>query len=226
VPQVSIIIPVYNAKNTLEYCLQSIFNQTYKNFEVIVINDGSTDSSLKILSQYQDKITLVNQPNQGAAKARNVGAKLARGEYLIFCDADIFLKPNTLQIMLETLQKNPETSYTYSAFKFGFKTFKLWPFSAKRLKQMPYIHTTSLIRAKNFPGFDKNLKRFQDWDLWLTMLKRGKKGIYIPEVLFTVKSGGTMSSWLPKFYYRFFPFSKKVREYYEAEKIIKRKHHL
>ena len=225
-PQISIIIPVYNAQKTLVQCLQSIFNQSFKNFEIIAINDGSTDKSQKILTQYQNKITIVNQLNQGAAKARNVGAKLARGEYIIFCDADIILKPKTLETMFKNLAKKPKISYAYSSFRFGFKIFKLWPFSAKRLKQMPYIHTTSLIRAKDFPGFDKNLKRFQDWDLWLTILERGKRGIYIPEVLFTAKSGGTMSTWLPKSFYRLFPKNKKVKEYQAAEKIIKAKHKL
>src|SRR3989344_9037312 len=115
-PQISIIIPVYNAQKTLVQCLQSIFNQSFKNFEIIAINDGSTDKSQKILTQYQNKITIVNQLNQGAAKARNVGAKLARGEYLIFCDADIILKPKTLETMFKNLAKKPKISYAYSSF--------------------------------------------------------------------------------------------------------------
>jgi len=88
-----------------------------------------------------------------------------------------------------------------------------------------YIHTTSLIRKKHFPGFDKKLKRFQDWDLWLTMLDRGYKGKFIPEILFQVKPGGTMSKWLPKGVYKL-PFLKQVQKYKEAEKIIKAKHKL
>ncbi len=224
-PEISIIIPVYNAAKTLDKCLASIFDQTFKNFEIIAVNDGSTDQSLKILQNYGNKITVVSQPNAGAAKARNVGEKLSKAPFIIFFDADIIAKPKMLEIMLAALKARSEVSYVYSSFRFGKKTFWLWPFDPKRLKKMPYIHTTSLIRHDDFPGFDKNLKRFQDWDLWLTMLKRGHKGFFINQVLFTVKPGGTMSNWLPRFAYKL-PWLKKVRQYKEAEKIIKEKHHL
>ena len=130
-----------------------------------------------------------------------------------------------LETMYNALQKHPKAAFAYSSFKYGFKTFKLWPYNAKKLKQMPYIHTTSLIRKDLFPGFDPKLTRFQDWDLFLTMAKRGDKGIWIDKILFQVKAGGTMSSWLPKFLYSFSSL-KKVKKYKEAEKIIKEKHNL
>ncbi len=222
-PEVSIIIPVYNAAKTLEQCLQSIFKQTFKNYEIIAVNDGSTDSSFKILQKYQTKITIINQPNQGASAARNAGGKIALAPLIIFCDADIIMKPKMLEVMKQNLDQHPEASYVYSSFKFGFKTFRLWPYDPNKLKQMPYIHTTSLMRKKDWPGFDKKLKRFQDWDLFLTMSERGYQGFWINQVLFTVKPGGTMSSWLPKISYQL-PWLKKVTEYREAEKIIKEKH--
>ncbi|MBI3290943.1 glycosyltransferase family 2 protein, partial [Candidatus Falkowbacteria bacterium] len=88
-PQISIIIPIYNAAKTLEDCLQSIFSQTFKHYEIIAVNDGSTDSSAKILEKYKNKLTLITQKNEGAASARNAGAKAARGEFIIFCDSDV-----------------------------------------------------------------------------------------------------------------------------------------
>lgn len=224
-PEISLIIPVYNAEKTLEKCLASIFDQTFKNFEIIAVNDGSTDNSQKILQGYRDKITIVKQKNLGAPAARNTGANLGIGKFIIFCDADAVLDPTLLEKMLKVLKKNPKASYVYSSFKFGQKTFTLWPFSRKKLRQQPYIHTTSLIRKNHFPGFDKNLKRFQDWDLWLTMLDRGYYGKFIPEVLFKIKSGGTMSQWLPKTAYQL-PFLDRVKKYKQAEKIIKLKHKL
>ena len=217
-PEISIIIPIYNAQKTLEKCLESIFNQTFKNYEIIAVDDGSTDNSLKILKNYQRQLTIVRQKNQGAAGARNTGAKLARGKFIIFCDADIIMKPEMLGIMFQTLKKNPKISYVYSSFKFGLKTFRLWPFNAKKLKDMPYIHTTSLTRKEHFPGFDKKLKRLQDWDLWLTMLDRGYKGKWINKILFEVKGGGTMSSWLPSFAYKI-PWLKQVKRYKAAEAV-------
>src|SRR3989338_9131651 len=222
-PEISIILPVYNSEKTLEKCLASIFNQTVKNFEIIAVNDGSTDKSQDILRKYQNKITIIQQPNAGAAAARNVGAGQALGKFLIFVDSDTELKPDMLEKMKKALDENISASYAYSAFRFGGKLFKLWPFSAEKLRQMPYIHTTSLIRKNHFPGFDKKLKRFQDWDLWLTMLDRGYTGQYISEVLFSVKGGGTMSIWLPRLAYKI-PFLKQVKNYRQAEKIIKVKH--
>jgi hypothetical protein len=128
--------------------------------------------------------------------------------------------------MLKTLRNNPRVSYVYSSFKYGSKTFKLWPFNANKLKKIPYIHTTSLIRQKHFPGFDEKIKRLQDWDLWLTMLKQGYIGIWIDKILFKVHTGGTMSGWLPSFIYKVMPFLPSVKKYKQAVEIIKKKHNL
>jgi len=221
--KVSIIIPVYNSKKTINKCLKSVWSQTYKDFEVIVINDGSTDKSLSILRSWGSKIKLFNQQNQGAPIARNFGFEKSSGEYVLFCDADVVMRPNMLEKMVRILDRNKQVAYVYSSFKFGFKKFKLWPFDAEKLKQMPYIHTTSLLRREYFPGFDKELKKFQDWDLWLTILEKGGTGIWIDDILFKIKSGGTMSNWLPKFLYKL-PWLKSVREYKKAMEIIKNKH--
>lgn len=224
-PLVSIIIPVYNAESTLEQCLASIFNQAYSSIEIIAVNDGSTDSSAQVLEKYRDRVKIITQENSGAPVARNRGAEVATGEYILFCDADIVLAPQAIEVMQKTLDQNPKSGYAYSSFRFGGKLFPLWPFDADKLKQMPYIHTTSLIRRELFPGFDRSLKRFQDWDLWLTLLERGHEGIWIDEVLFAVKSGGTMSSWLPSWAYRI-SWIPAVKKYKSAMQIIKQKHQL
>lgn len=223
--QISIVIPVYNASKTLDQCLRAIYNQTYGNFGIIAVNDGSTDGSRRILERYSDRITIIDQPNAGAAIARNSGAKIVKSPYIIFCDADVILEPDCLEKMLDALQRHPEASYAYCSFYFGKKLFKLWPFDAEKLRKIPYIHTTSLILTEHFPGFDKKLKRFQDWDLWLTMLERGYAGYFIDEVLYRIISGGTMSNWLPKISY-YLPFLPGVRKYVEAKRIIEAKHKL
>ena len=110
-PLVSVIIPVFNAEKTINKTLASIFDQTFKNFEIIAINDGSKDKSQKILEQYKDKITIVKQPNQGAPLARNAGAKLAQGRYIIFVDDDIILQPDMLEKMVASIQKNKAASF-------------------------------------------------------------------------------------------------------------------
>jgi len=221
---ISVIIPAFNSRKTIANCLASIKNQTLKNFEIIVVNDGSTDDTQQIVAATSN-VTLINQTNLGAAAARNRGTRAAHGNFLIFCDADIIARPTLLQTMYDALQKNPAASYAYSSFKFGYKTFKLFAFDPARLERMPYIHTTALIRREHFPGFDENLKRFQDWDLWLTMLEQRHTGVFINQVLFQVASGGTMSQWLPKIAYQL-PFLPRVKTYRQAEAIIKSKHHL
>ena len=101
-PMVSVIIPVYNAEAYLEECLDSVVNQTLKNIEIICVNDGSTDNSLDILKEYQekdDRVIIINQENQGAGVARNQGIKVAKGNYLSILDADDFFELNMLELM-------------------------------------------------------------------------------------------------------------------------------
>ena len=224
-PKISVIIPVYNAQNSINGCLKSIFNQTFKDLEIIAVDDGSTDASLAVLKKWDKKIKIFKQSNLGAPAARNLGFKKSQGEYVIFCDADIIMSQAMLQKMHEALQKNKKAAFAYSSFKFGWKTFKLWPFNLKKLKKMPYIPTTSLIHRSYFPGFDQNLKKFQDWDLWLTISERGGQGLWLNEILFCAQTGGSMSQWLPKFFYKL-PWLKAVREYKKAKAVIFKKHQI
>ena len=231
---ISVIIPLYNRAKTITKTLKSLQKQSYENFEVIIVNDGSTDGSEKVVAKFlkqnkpKQNLYFFNQTNQGAPAARNRGFREAKGEYLLFCDADAVLVPDALQVMLAGLQAHPEASYAYSSFNWGKKLFKLDEFNAERLKKMPYIHSLSLIRRQDFPaeGWDENIKKFQDWDLWLTMLKQNKVGLWIPRVLFKIETGGTISSWLPAFAYRTFPFLARVKKYKKAMAIIKQKHNL
>jgi glycosyltransferase involved in cell wall biosynthesis len=88
---VSVVVPVYNCERLLKRCLESLVNQTLKDIEIICINDGSTDSSLKILQEFQekdDRIILIDKSNEGQSKARNIGIDLAKGEFIAFVDAD------------------------------------------------------------------------------------------------------------------------------------------
>ncbi|MFH0923445.1 MAG: glycosyltransferase family A protein [Candidatus Falkowbacteria bacterium] len=230
---ISIIIPVYNQAEKLKQCLESIKNQAYDNYEIIIINDRSTDKLSRIIElskkEFGYKIEwLHNYSNHGAPYARNKGFKRSKGEYLLFCDSDAILKPQALEIMVQTLRSNPQASYAYSSFLWGRKLFKLEQFSAEKLRQMPYIHTMSLIKREDFPGngWDESIKKLQDWDLWLTMLEQGHSGIWIDQILFKIQTGGTMSNWMPSFAYKFFPFLPSVKKYKQAIKIIKIKHNL
>lgn len=231
---ISLIIPVYNQAQKLIKTLASIAQQTYQDYEVIIVNDGSRDQVDLVFADYykklvaENKYLFISQTNQGAPAARNRGEQEALGEYLFFCDADAVLKPEALEIMLAALNSNPSASYVYPSFNWGRKLFKVGDFDPEKLKQGPCIHTMALIKRADFPagGWDVNIKKLQDWDLWLTMLEQGHVGVWIPQVLFSVAPGGTISSWLPRFAYKFLPFLKQVKKYNEAVKIIKAKHGL
>jgi len=228
---ISIIIPLYNREKIIDKTLNSILNQSYQDFEVIIVNDGSTDNSGKKIKKYLDdsRFTFHNlKENKGAPFARNFGFKHSKGEYLFFCDADAVLKINMLEILLKTLEKNPEASYTYSNFMWGKKLFKIGEFNEERLKSGPMIHTMSLIRREAFPknSWDESIKKLQDWDLYLTMLENNKRGVWVDEILFSIKPGGVYSNWLPSFAYKIFPFLPSVKKYKKAVKIIKNKHNL
>lgn len=229
---ISIIIPVYNQAEHLANCLASIKKQTYNNYEIIVVNDGSKDNIIKIIKKFKKifgfKLTYSEQENRGANAARNKGAKLAKGEYIIFCDADVVMASIMLELMIKTLKDKPSASFCYSSFVWGRKKFKLWPFDAAKLKKMPYINTASLIRLKDFPCFDESLKKFQDWDLWLTMLNNGRAGVFVDKILFKVSICGaqTMSHWLPSSAYKLLPWLPPVKKYNQAMAIIKKKHNL
>lgn len=238
---IDIVIPVYNQSEKLIDCLKSLQKQTFQDFLITIVNDGSTDGvdttleawlrsenirAKNVINEISTKTKTIRQNHIGASAARNRGAKETSCEYVLFCDADLILNKKFLEKSLNTLKKNPQYSYCYTSFKYGWKKFKLWKFDENRLRQMPYIHTTSLMRRIDFPWFDENMKRFQDWDLWLTMLENGKKGIWIPECLFKVRSNGTMSKWIPEFMYRYFKKNKKVEDYNNAMEIIKSKHRL
>lgn len=231
-PTISIIIPTYQHAGEIGQCLASILEQTFTDHEIIVVNDGSTDNTREVLAPFKDRITLINQENRGGNAARNVGFRQSKGPFMLFCDADVIMRPDMLQKMLDTLRAHPEVSYTYASFRFGWKKFGLWPFDADKLRRMNYIHTTSLIRREHFPGFDEKIKRLQDWDLWLTMLEQGHIGVWVPEYLFVcLPHKGGISLWVPAFF-NAIPWRKlgirmkNMEKLEDARRIMVEKHRL
>jgi len=145
---------------------------------------------------------------------------------VIFWDADTVARPCLIEKMHTALAENISVSYAYSKFKFGWKTMNSGRFDADALRKNNFIDTTSLIRRVDFCRFDESLKRFQDWDLWLTMLEKNKIGVFIPEVLYkkTTRFGRGISSWLPSFVYKFPWKMQAVKKFDEAKAVVARKH--
>ncbi len=233
-PLISVIIPVYNRVHLLDEALASLARQTYRYFEVIIIDDGSEEDVEKMIHPWNERLSIRFErlsTNQGAPVARNRGFALAKGEFVLFLDHDATLERDALECFLRTLQESPGADVAYSAHRFGGKLFPSRAFDAEALHRGNYIHTTSLVRRKAFPGFDPVLKKFQDWDVWLTMLKQGSKKVWIKKSLFSVTGGGTMSGWLPSIMYRL-PWERigwmpdRLKRYREAEAIIRKKHSL
>ncbi len=107
-PKITVIIPVYNTADYLEECINSVVNQSFNEFEIICVNDGSTDSSLDILESYKSKdsrITIINQPNMGLGAARNVALKCAKGDYILFLDSDDYIAEEMLSDVYNLVQQ-------------------------------------------------------------------------------------------------------------------------
>jgi glycosyltransferase involved in cell wall biosynthesis len=191
--RISVIIPARNASRTIRATLDSVFAETRWPHEVIVVDDGSDESIADSLRPYEDRLTFVRIPHSGAAAARNAGAKLATGDALFFCDADLELDPTMFDKLAVALERDPRAAFAYCSFIWHGRTFVARPFDAETLKRNNYVSTMSLLRRESFPGFDESLPRFQDWDLWLTVVERSGRGVAVPEVLFRVMEEGTLS---------------------------------
>lgn len=232
---ISIIIPVYNHASVIRQSVQSIVRQTYRPIEIIIVNDGSTDNFNEIEKELlndsdlrQFNIRIINQENKGAPAARNAGFDVSSGNFVIFWDADTIAESEMLKKMKQALDSCSSASFAYSDFKFGLKTIFSREFDAEKLKINNYIDTTSLIRRSDFPGFDETIKRFQDWDLWLTMVKKNKTGIYLPETLYAKLTGKRkgISKWVPKIFFKLPWKTRSVKDFESARRIIAQKHGL
>ncbi|MFO0764469.1 MAG: glycosyltransferase family 2 protein [Patescibacteria group bacterium] len=233
-PKVSIIIPVLEHREELRACLASLEKQIERSLEVIVVDDGSVN---RIHEEDLDGVSFAAKlirfdQNRGAPAARNAGLDQAKGEFVVFLDADADLPMDALETMVKTLEAHPEASFAYPNFRFGMKAFKGRPFDAEALKKTNYIHTSALIRKSDAIRFDETLKKFQDWDYFLQLTEPGKKGVWVDRELMVFKERATgMSRWLPAFAYDI-PWRaigwtpKPIKWYLSADEIIRKKHSL
>ncbi len=199
-PKVSVIIPAYDIAPFIKETLDSVFAQTYNNFEVILVNDGSKDTKdlETALSSYSDRIVYAEQENLGASRARNTAICLSNGEYLAFLDGDDIWLPDFLLSQVEFLEKNSLDMVYCDAELFGEPLFE----GEKYTKTSPSIGavtTETLISAQcnvitsgtvlkkdwvvRLNMFDTELPRMQDFDLWYRLAKNGAQIGYQTDVL-------------------------------------------
>ena len=126
--KVSIIVPVYNMEKRLNKCLDSLINQTYKNIEIIVVNDGSMDHSLDIIREYQAKdsrINVINQRNMGISEARNNGLAIATGDYLCFADSDDYVELDMIEELVNKITTDKSDIVVCDYYMFDDQTRKV-----------------------------------------------------------------------------------------------------
>lgn len=119
--QVSVIIPIYNVEKYIEECLRSVLNQTLKDIEIICVNDGTLDNSMKIVEKYaqqDDRIVILHKENGGLSSARNAGLKVAKGEYIYFLDSDDYILENALECLYSEMSENNLDSVFFDADSF------------------------------------------------------------------------------------------------------------
>ncbi len=202
-PHISVLIPVYNVKEYLSACLDSVLKQTFQDFEVICINDGSTDNSLDILNQYAQKdnrIHIILQENQGVSVARNTGLSNAKGDYITFLDSDDMIAPTFLETLITALEKNPSAQFAWCDFKeeipnsfiktdiSTFITVKN-PLDHFILRKKPRIGASSCAKlykkqVLNNLEFPKGLTVGEDLIFLYTLLLQSKVAVYVSEVLY------------------------------------------
>ncbi len=147
--KVSVIVPVYNGEKYIEKCLHSLINQTLKDIEIIVIDDGSKDNTNKILQKYKEKIKIIKQKNLGVATARNKGLEIAIGEYIYFVDSDDWIEKDTLE---KLYSKAIDNNYDCVMCNFWYiNDNKKWPGVVTNKKDILNINDKKDYMIKMFP---------------------------------------------------------------------------
>lgn len=196
-PTISIVIPSYNQAEYLEDCIESCYNQTQQALEILVIDDGSKDKSLEIAKGYEFKdlpgiespVRVISQVNKGLPSARNTGIMNARGDYVLFLDADDMLKENAIaRITQEIIQYNPDiVAPSFQEFGKSNREVILGPFNIEDLKAANRLGYFCAIRRSALlecGGYSPRMTwGFEDYHLWFDLFSRNKTIIFIQEPL-------------------------------------------
>ena len=199
-PKISVVIPCYNSATTIQETIESVLVQTYRDFEIIVVDDGSTDGSKEMIHSYGDQVRYFYQPNAGQAAARNKGIREAKGEYIAFLDADDLWLPEKLDKQIQVLStRNVDWCYC-DCMNFEDETGK----ELGRYSQLMYAPAEGIVAKKILFGnfiasptpvvkkelliacglFDESIsiRSREDWELWLRLAVKSEIA-YLSEVL-------------------------------------------
>lgn len=187
---ISVVVAAYNAERYIKAAIDSILAQTHRANEVIVVDDGSTDATNRILQEYGSDIRLLRQANEGSSSASNKGIKLASGNLLAFLDADDLWPRNKLELQLAVLKQRPEVEAVFGMAR-QFISEDLTPEETRRhvhrTEAQPGISkNTMLIRREVFGRigyFDSNFRYIEFLDWYLRAIESGLRAEILPEVL-------------------------------------------
>jgi glycosyltransferase involved in cell wall biosynthesis len=180
--KISIVLPTYNQAQYLPAALDSVFAQTYQNYELVVVNDGSTDDTGAVLARYrlQHDFVIVDQENQGLPSALNAGFARASGEYLTWTSSDNIMLPKMLEILAEALDSDPTVGLVYADFCLiddsdqNLGCFDTIDFDPHWLLYTNLVHCCFLYRQEcmaEVGGYDPELVYSEDWDYWIRISK-------------------------------------------------------
>jgi len=199
--EVSVIIPTYNRASFLKEAIESVLSQEYSNYELIIIDDGSTDNTKEIIKLFEGKLRYYYQPHRGVSSARNAGLKLAQGNFIAFLDSDDLWKKEKLKVQMEFMKKHPEIKVCYTEEIWIRKGVRVNP-KKKHKKYSGWIFdkvvpicllslSSALFRKELFDEigvFDENLPACEDYDLGLRIAC--KYPIHLIEEPLIIKRGG------------------------------------
>lgn len=237
-PRVSIVIATYNRASFIGKAIESVLDQTYDSYEIIIVDDGSTDETLSVVSKYESsRIKYIYQENSGRSSARNTALSLIQGEYVAFLDSDDMFLPQKLELQVELLENNPDFGMSYTSARvsdehgneiikdgavdggaYYLATDSGW-LHDKIAFYLPVtiLLPTVMVRKdvlKRVGGFDESLSRFEDTDLWRRISKVTQiVALDIPLTTVLTHSGNQMES--PEEVYRSLSFY--VRKIFNEE---------
>ena len=241
-PLVSVVMPAYNSARYIAEAIDSALHQDYPALEIIVVDDGSTDDTVNIVSRYGDKVRLLSQKNQGSAAARNLGIRQARGKYIAFLDADDAWWRHKIRHQVEALvaggykmaysrfiwwHPNEHGQHTQAETEFeqaanpnlsSAAIVTGWPYAELLLDCIVWTSTVIVEKAELETAglFDESLRKGQDYDLWLRLSRQTEMaGLEKPTALYRIHPASITSS-VKEVNYEYLILSRAVERWSEA----------
>ncbi|NWG75359.1 MAG: glycosyltransferase family 2 protein [Rubrivivax sp.] len=208
-PVVSVVVPAYNAAWCVRKAIDSVLAQTFRDFELLGVDDGSTDATFAVLSSYGAPVRIIRQPNQGLSSARNAGIRESRGRFVAFLDADDWWMPAKLERQVDLLQSRPEIGFVSTTARVedpDGRLLKMWACTTCSGPFLPRLFGANgdvagsgsavMARRELFDrvgGFDETLRSLEDVDMWMRLAAVAEYACIDEPLAVILKRPGSMS---------------------------------